>query len=263
MDHDFIGGRADDTVVLAGLDRGAGVLSVSTHSDGIDAFITRLLTLCPFDHIPQSADSNRSPVCCVTGFCHRSEIPIAQAMVDRRLLSVSAMSARVLVWNVCNGIIPSSGNLGKVLDINWGLIPRMLDSARIGSILTTWYHTLWTQLPIETLSAAIASGIPVGVALGDFHRSPASRMSGIRLCLLGDPRTALPPASSPTPHYRQEIESQIEPRGRRHSAASVRDTTLEDAEFLRLWLFRNRSKQSAGRARQSAERAAEAVAAIR
>src|SRR5262249_7404143 len=142
-----------------------------------------------------------SPVCCVTGFCHRSDIPVAQAILDRRLLSVNVISARVVLWNVCNGIIPSSGKLGQVIDCNWGLIPRMLESPRIGSILTTWYHTLWTQLPIETLSLSIASGTPVGAALGSFHRSPASRMSGIRFCLLGDPRMALPFASLPmSPH---------------------------------------------------------------
>ncbi|HKO44900.1 MAG TPA: hypothetical protein VJU84_16605 [Pyrinomonadaceae bacterium] len=261
-DHELLGGRASGEAVLAALNREAGVLSVSTHSDGIDAFITSQLTLCPLDQIPKSADPNRKPTCCITGFCHRSDLPVAEAIQNERLLGVNAISARVLIWNVCNGVIVGSGNLGKVIDGNWGLMPRMLDSPRIGGILTTWYQTLSAPLQIETLSAAIASGVPVGLALNEFHRSPQSRISGIRFCLLGDPRMTLPSPSLQRSgdNVRNDLPVQA-PRRRQNNGASVIDGILADTVFLRLWLTGVGRKPHADKARESAERGLEAISA--
>src|SRR5262249_46838683 len=46
-DREIYGGKATERDVLAALGKGAGVLTVVTHSDGIDAMILPTLSLCP------------------------------------------------------------------------------------------------------------------------------------------------------------------------------------------------------------------------
>lgn len=232
--QEILGRNAAAGEVERALRGSAGVLSVSTHSDGIDAYLTDQVTLCPLDRIPLAADLQKAPACVGTGYCHRSDMPVEQAWKTGRLTNMDALRSRVLVWNVCNGVISGSDKLGQVLDGRWGLIPRMLESTWIGAVLTTWFQTVSSPLQIDPLVASIAAGVPIGEALSDFSESPYAKDSGIRLCIFGDPRVALPPPACDSVAY---ATVPIRPGIARPARGTVRiDKVTGDANFLRRWL---------------------------
>jgi hypothetical protein len=100
------------------------------------------------------------------------------------VISPDGFSARVLVLDVCRGLLPADGPL----DPAWGFLYRMLHSPLIGAILTPWEITISDFTLTDVLSSALDRGVPAGRALAALLRSTAARRHGYRMCLLGDPR---------------------------------------------------------------------------
>jgi hypothetical protein len=171
------------------LEGGAGVLTVMTHSDGVDAFMGADLTLCAMSGAANDrANLSTAPRCRLTGFCHRHEMPVSEARKSGALFAPEKIAARVFVWDVCFGVMPTH----SFVDPRWGIGRRLLDSASVGAIVTTWRIVLDSPDQIARLSDTLASGAPVGTAVARFNASRIPRGRRHRLCLLGDPRVRVP-----------------------------------------------------------------------
>lgn len=160
------------------------VLTVFTHSDGVDAYLGPALTLCSMLAESEGADEKRSPCCKVSGFCHRHSKPLDDALTSGHLLAPHAITARVFAFLVCNGALVA----GAPVDSRWGLAPQMLDNPRIGCLVTTWDLNFSDTADIDVLLHALDTSGTIGQAVAQYNKSPVARRSGSRLCLFGDPR---------------------------------------------------------------------------
>jgi|GEM_PF-2481246 len=187
--QEVLGGKASADEIKAALGRGADLLTAYTHSDGIDAYLGPELTLCPMGFNPVEADEMLSPRCIVTGMCHRlANTTVKAGLRSGAFLSPHALSARIFIWNTCYGLLPPDG----MVDPAWGLGSRLIESASIGALITTWEISITEDGHTEKLSRDLMRGIPCGDALARFNRSQDSRRFGShRLCLIGDPRVQL------------------------------------------------------------------------
>lgn len=184
--------------VRAALRRGCGVLTLDTHSDGVDAFLGSRLTLCPLDRDRTRGVISRGPYCLSTGVCHRQNLPIADAWRTRRLISPSDIRARILVLNACRSLLLPTGDM----DPAWGLAMRLIEANSVGAVLLTWEMTLPAE-PESSVASALMTGAPVGHAAMRALSEPRAMALGERVCLLGDPRTrAAPQAARVTPGSR-------------------------------------------------------------
>lgn len=173
----------------------AGVLTVMTHSDGVDAFLGRDLSICARNHDTGAFDRSSAPRCGLTDFCHRHNMMVADAISSSAIFPVEQMAARILVWDVCFGVMPAF----SVVDPAWGIGSRLMQSHSIGAVLTTWQITLSSAACAHHVTNLIESGMPVGKAVAQFNASRQAREHHYRMCLLGDPRIALPKLNSGFP----------------------------------------------------------------
>jgi hypothetical protein len=178
----LLGGSASKPEYVRALSLGASVVSLLTHSDGIDAKLGPLV-LCPMQRVPLVFDEARLPTCQITRMCHRLSMPLEQALESGALLSPEAISTRVLVFAVCWGLLLKS----SVDDYAWSLLARLLASSTIGAVLTSWEVILVTSDDLAILCKALIAGRTAGEALSEFLRDTGVRQKGIRMCLLGDP----------------------------------------------------------------------------
>lgn len=194
---EILGSEASASERHLAVARGAGVLTIMTHCDGVDAFMGADLTLCGMEQMPNDISDSEAPWCRLTGFCHRHNIPVSQVIGSATLFPPEEIAARVFVWDVCWGVMP----VGSWVDPRWGIGVRLMDSAAIGAILTTWQIVMSSPEHANRLSRMIAAGVPIGVAVARFNASRESRMRHHRMCLLGDPRVQLPvvPVQQPPP----------------------------------------------------------------
>lgn len=186
--HEIIGGKAAKSDVTKALKRSAGVLTIATHADGIDALLNKEMILCPMDKMPVAADRFRSPRCVITGICHRQETSIENALKSGNLISPDVIAARILIFEVCWGLLQPKGEL----DPTWGLGNHLIDQSTIGAIVTTWEIFQSNKEDIDLLSRTLLYGKSVGEALAEYNRTPNSRQWNQRMCLIGDPRVSLP-----------------------------------------------------------------------
>jgi hypothetical protein len=181
---------AEAAALLSG---GAGVLSIITHGDGVDAHLAPGLRTCPMDRVPVSIGP-RATYCVETGFCYRSQLPVSSFVASPAHLSPDAFSCRVLVWGTCHGVLSADGPL----DSTGGLLPRFLENPAVGAVVTTWGLRHLEPSLIQPLVRAIAGGTSLGDAVGALNADPRMIRVGARLCLFGDPEMALPRASDVT-----------------------------------------------------------------
>ncbi|HEU0080085.1 MAG TPA: hypothetical protein VFQ76_20730, partial [Longimicrobiaceae bacterium] len=184
-----LSGEVTAAEVRARASADAGVLTVVTHSDGIDAYAAGDLTVCRMDR-PTLFVDRRRPYCLETGVCFRHGMPVEDFVRSGRMLSPDEFRCRVLVWGTCYGLLCEDGTL----DPCSSLLARFLANPRIGAIATSWGAVMLNRRVLSPLVEALARGTNLGDALGFFHRSALARTLGVRLCLLGDPRAALPRA---------------------------------------------------------------------
>lgn len=165
----------------------AGLLTLLTHSDGIDAFAGPELTVCPMDR-PNSGADGRPPYCLETGRCFRHGTTVREFARSDRLLSPDDFRCRVLLWATCYGVVCEDG----VLDPVSSILHRFLENPNIGAIVTTWGPRMLNPRAISPLIDAVERGEPVGKGLRRANRSSLARKLGVQLCLFGDPRVSLP-----------------------------------------------------------------------
>jgi hypothetical protein len=187
----ILGGRATTSALQSAFQCKAGVVSVTTVSDGIDASLAPETILCGMDQISAMASEKFSPRCHTTGHCHRIGIPVGEALLSGKLISPDTIKAGIFVWNACWGLRPPE----HVIDPVWSLGNRLLASAVIGAVVTSWQMTITSPDYAMNISEDLAKGISVGEAVAHFNRSEPSRRVQHRMCLLGDPRVALPEQS--------------------------------------------------------------------
>jgi hypothetical protein len=232
------------------LSRGAGVLTISTHSDGIDAFMGTDLTICARNRVMEGIGLSAAPRCRLTDFCHRHETSVAHAIQTAALFPVDQIAARVFVWDVCFGVMPA----GSVVDPRWGIGARLLESPRIGAILTTWQIVLSSPDHAQRISRLIASGVPVGVAVKRFNASHEAQAHNYRMCILGDPRVMLP---------RVQVSRlpKLRPNRVRHLPNS-RPDDIRQLSLLRLCMLDAKGTASTGPRTSIASHALEAIDAF-
>ncbi|HYE28443.1 MAG TPA: hypothetical protein VEA61_09450 [Allosphingosinicella sp.] len=176
-------GDSDPQDYRDALAAGAALLTLSTHSDGIDAQLRPGLVLCGLRDDDVDAAADLAPSCVRTGLCHRRERPIAEARAAGELFDAGDVAAGVFVQDVCWGLYPAPG----VQSPRWALSRRLLESFRVGALLTTWEIVGQTAHTCDRLFDELTAGRPLGSALGAFLRSDESVRAGHRLCLVGDP----------------------------------------------------------------------------
>ncbi len=185
--REILGARALAAELRDAVGRGPAVLSVFSHSDGMDAFLGKL-TLCPMRRPPPRPDPLRPPGCQVTGICHRHDLPLEEVLQSELLMDPDDLSARIFVWATCWGVLLQP----SVVDQAWALPSRIANNPRLGAVVTSW--GLFNGSPRMTayLTDHLDRGVPVGAALTHFLRSPAAQHFGVRFCLLGDPLVSVP-----------------------------------------------------------------------
>jgi len=186
-DWKILGKEASIIAIREALGLGAGVLTILTHSDGVDVYLSSNLHLCAMLRPLPNAVPNLGPTCQATGICHRQSKPLVEALQSEGVISTDAICTKVMVLNTCSGLLPPDG----VVDPLWGLGYQLLENPQIGAIVTRWKISFTSHAEINVLTDAIAAGLPIGEAVARFHRSlPPDSVAG-RLCLLGDPRVRL------------------------------------------------------------------------
>ena len=174
--------------VREALGAGAGVLSISTHTDGIDAYLGPV-TLCPLVRGVPPGAAGTPPRCQTTGLCHRTLLPVAAAMTEGKLFASDDISARILIFDGCNSLQVMGSPLA---DSRWTLGPFLFASPGLGAVAATWNLSLTDVFKVSELSTALVSGMTIGEALARFNRSRVARQKGHQFCLIGDPRVRLP-----------------------------------------------------------------------
>lgn len=204
-DVTVIGGESALDVRRAALTRGAGVLTIITHADGIDAFLGEGLTLCPLASGHTRADLSRAPRCAITGRCHRARIsgadlaagrypaastlvPVDEAIAARDLMSPDELRARIAILALCSGLLEPGG----VIDPVWGYGIQLAMSSSVGALVTTWQTELIDPEQVFELAAAIAEGEAVGQAVARSNVRAYTDPAAVVFCLLGDPDLRLP-----------------------------------------------------------------------
>jgi hypothetical protein len=222
----LVGGDASIAAWRAALSIGASILAVMTHSDGIDAFLGKELTLCSMSTVHLDANKDLAPRCWITGYCHRRETSVAEALSSTAIISPDEISARILAWDVCFGILPK----GSVVGTAWSIGEKFWNSSSIGAILTTWQVVITDIEDTLQISSNLASGMSAGESLITFNQSSASLDRGHRLLLFGDPRVCCPATKC-----RLNVVSRNNPLGT-GTTRMEKDLmpAMEDLLFLRL-----------------------------
>lgn len=183
-----IGGLANYVNVREMLTRGSDVLTVLTHSDGIDAMLAPELLCCAMAEPPDNADMSRAPYCVLTKHCFRLGVPVEEALTSGQILHPGEIAARILLLASCFGVMSQDSDP----DRRWGILFPLLNSDRLGAVVTTWGPYLSSPSDLPPLLRTLYVGKPVGVALGEFNASSAAIQAGLRFCLFGDPAVRVP-----------------------------------------------------------------------
>lgn len=190
----LLGAEATPEEMKLALSAGAGVLSLISHSDGMDAPLTKDAVLCA---VPGARAGNAplsaSPACIVTGVCYRRHEPVDVALASGFLIFPDIIKARIMVADLCWGLLPPL----DVVHPAWGMGRRLLENYSIGAFITGWEIMRSSLQLIAPLSDAIANGTPVGKALAEQKTSEGWKKFARRMCLIGDPRVCVPEPSEP------------------------------------------------------------------
>lgn len=225
------GGAASREEMLDVLAAGAGVLSITAHSDGIDAKLGPR-TLCSFEPLPTDAEPGRPPHCRITGHCYRHDRDVEGARADGLLISPASIAARVLALDVCTGFLTA----GTAVTANWGLMRSLLASPRIGAIVSSWYVSWFSSDRAFDLADRLLEGKPLGVAAAEHLSSPRMRATAERVCLFGDPDLRLPALLPPADEADADESRAIHVATRSEDTArrGLTARALADLTFARL-----------------------------
>jgi hypothetical protein len=181
--HVLLGGNADCEETRRAV-RAADVLTVSGHSDGVDAQLGPFV-LCPMDR-PAEASDGRVPQCVGTKHCQRVDLPVSDALGSGRLVSPDEVRAPVLILGACTAFRAEGGPVAT----RWTFAHRLHRSEYVAAICATWSVIFGTPGGTIRLSHEIAQGRPVGEALERFREGERRDATGFDMVLLGDPKVA-------------------------------------------------------------------------
>jgi hypothetical protein len=199
------------------LSAGAGVLTLTTHSGGIDASLPSNAVLCPADGVTESWDPGGAPSCQLSGMCVVRQKPIDEARRAGELVSPDIIRARIMLLNTCWGLGPPS----DLIDWTWSVCRRLLSSARLGSLITSWSLIRSSRSAVSALVDAITRGVPIGEAVAAHNRGVSGWEAGL-FCIIGDPRVRLPQQRSDlTGSVPPARQSPLPPVSRRSGNAAV------------------------------------------
>lgn len=183
----LIGSHTPPDVVRRTLAGEAGVLTIHTHSDGIDAYFGTDLVMCAVEHNLTRSVEALAPPCLHTGVCYRRKTPIDEAKKKANFFSPSEFAARVLILDTCHGFrLP-----GGVVDPRWGYASHLLNNARLGAIVLTWEIIVIEAEDKNVIADRLVRGSTIGQAMSSFMNAPSAKQKGLRFCLFGDPRVRI------------------------------------------------------------------------
>jgi hypothetical protein len=184
-----LGARSRREDLISALSDGQTVLTVFTHSDGVDADLGPQLVMCPLDRAWESDPAAGKPTCQVTRQCYRLKVPLDDLVGSTLLLHPDRIAARAFIFNACIGVMPADSNV----DPAFSLGARLLRNHRIGAMLTSWRPTICTPYDTELLSRLLLDGVPIGTAVARHNAMQASLQTGHRFGLFGDPALRVVP----------------------------------------------------------------------
>jgi hypothetical protein len=211
--------------------RGAGVLTLFAHSDGVGQRLGSGVALCG-RLSAEGADSTRGPQCLETGFCHRLDRPVQEALDKGLLIAPLEMSARVLVNTGCHG-----GFIGtSAVDSAWAALPGFVNNPRIGALTVNPSLSYLLPGPMRNeLAKFLESGVPVGRAVVRFEENPDIRKIGYRMLLFGDPGVRAAPPAGPAIVQRDAVATQWHPQTQPAMGSMLSsDSTLAELALFRL-----------------------------
>lgn len=176
----FVGADATVDDVRRGLNAGAGIVHVFTHSDGIDAEMGPGIA-CALVGRSAGLDRHRAPRCVLTGICHRMDLPVTVAMNTGLLISPGEVSARILIWATCLGVLPSDWTVAP----HWTIGTQLFDNPRVGAAITTWSISPLEERVSRQLADMLERGLSTGEAIVEVYGS--ARGPETRRLLIGDP----------------------------------------------------------------------------
>lgn len=186
-DFDRVTSRSSGPAELSEVLRGpASILGFVGHSDGVDASLSSRATLCARVE-PDPIELDRRPANCdLTGYCHRRHLAKADALATRELISPRQIEARVMLMLSCYIARPSDCSVHP----QQGLLAQMLQSARVGAVVTPWEVAYPSVAELTSLARLQREGRTIGSALAAFFRVAEGVQRGCnRYLLLGDPET--------------------------------------------------------------------------
>jgi len=189
-EYTFVGGKSDASHFREALSCAAGLLTLYTHSDGIDAYLRKDLVLCPIQSVAGGGRAARQPSCVISGICHRCRRPMSEVLGTEMLLAPDIVRAHVFIYCACWGLYPSPG----VHSTEFSLSRRFLQSFTIGALVTSWEINIQRLPLVSRLFHDVARGVSIGEALALHLASEEARGHHHKLCLIGDPAIRLPPS---------------------------------------------------------------------
>lgn len=161
---------------------------IMTHSDGIDAFFGRQLSMCGIrdilDDLPRPL-----PQCVESGWCHRQDMLVSEAVFQERLLSPTVLNAWILFWGVCWGVHANF----QLIHPQWSITKQFLDVRAAPAIVTSWSVEILNPELFLMFAIYASNGLPVGEIVNRLVTSSIGKKSQIKLCVLGDPLVRLYP----------------------------------------------------------------------
>lgn len=185
------------TLARIGLGGGASVLSLYTHSDGLDADLGHGLVLCPKDDewLAAAAAHPRRPGCCSTGWCYRRNRSLEDDRIDEDLIHPASIRARAVILDACIGVLPDD----SIIPYELGLGARLLSSSTIGGLITSWRPAITAPSQTEMMVQLLLSGETLGRAVASHNLAAEEEKTGHFLVLFGDPKLRVVKAKATLP----------------------------------------------------------------
>lgn len=171
--------------LLARLSNQARTLErLSGHGDGVDALVNGGTILCAIKD--RKTAPGPEPACCVaTGRCFRIGGDLHQLQRAAGVRAASAIEADLLVMDVCNAL-----TLSGQVDFQNSLASALLGSHAQAAALP-WATYVRVGDPFGGVVQDLQAGEQIGVAVARFNASFGKANPGLRMAVLGEPRTRL------------------------------------------------------------------------
>lgn len=179
-------GQDYDSEVESVLTSKLDLLSILTHSDGVDAYLHKKLTLCPLMDIGES-DADQLPACLINDECIRHRMPREVANDRGLLFDPRNIGAATLLLATCHGLLPPKSTVSP----KWGLLDKLIACRNIHTIVTSEGACILDHSEFLMMHDTLLRGSTIGEAIKEFNCSEKSLNRSLRFILFGDPRLSL------------------------------------------------------------------------